>query len=118
LRSAAGERFAYKLRIADAHPGGHSLQRTHWLFPVVVHDPGSLILELRTRGLDASRATSSIAVVDASDGHSPPVHARRMMSGMVFLPVYPELSPRALNAMVDVLSGCTASEAAEVATLS
>jgi dTDP-4-amino-4,6-dideoxygalactose transaminase len=118
LRSAAGERLAHKLRIADAHPGGQSLQRTHWLFPVVVHDPGSLILELRTRGLDASRATSSIAVVDASDGHSPPVHARRMMSGVVFLPVYPEVSPRALDAMVNVLSDFAASEAVEVATLS
>jgi perosamine synthetase len=118
LRSAAGERFAHKLRIADAHPGGHSLRRTHWLFPVVVQDPGSLILELRTRGLDASRATSSITFVDAPDEHSQPVHARRMMSGVVFLPVYPELSPRALDAMVNVLSDCAASEAVEVATLS
>jgi dTDP-4-amino-4,6-dideoxygalactose transaminase len=117
VRSAAGERFAHKLRIADVHPGGRSLRRTHWLFPVVVQDPGSLILELRTRGLDASRATSSIAVVDAPAGHSPPAHARRMMSGVVFLPVYPELPPRVLDGMVDVVNDCAASEAVEMATL-
>ena len=117
-RSAAGERFAHKLRIADAHPGGSSLRRTHWLFPVMVQDPGSLILELRTRGLDASRATSSIAVVDAPAGHSPPTHAHRMMSGIVFLPVYVGLRSCAFDAMVDVVNDCAESEAVEMATLS
>jgi len=41
-----------------------------------------------------------------------------MISGVVFLPVYPELSLRALDAMVSVLSDCAASETVEVATLS
>jgi perosamine synthetase len=118
LRSAAGERFAGKLRTADAHPGGQSLRRTHWLFPVEFQDPGSLILELRTRGLDASRATSSIAVVEASAEHSPPTHAHRMMSGIVFLPVYPGLPSHAFDAMVDVVNDCVAGESAEMATLS
>ena len=118
VRSAAGERFAHKLRMADAHPGGHSLQRTHWLFPVVVQDPGSLILELQIRGVDASRATSSITVVEASAGHSPPIHAHRMMSGLVFLPVYPELPPFAFDEMVDVVNDCAAGEGVEMATVS
>ena len=117
-RSAAGERFAHKLRIADAHPGGSSLRRTHWLFPVVVQDPGSLIRELRIRGLDASRATSSIAVVDAPAGHSPPTHAHRMMSGIVFLPVNVGLRSCAFDAMVDVVNDCAEREAVEMATLS
>ena len=118
LRSAAGERFAHKLRIADAHPGRHSLRRMHWLFPVVVQDPGSLILELRNRGLDASRATSSIAVVDAPAGHSPPTHVHRMMSGIVFLPVYLGLPSCAFDTMVDVVNDCATSEAVEMATWS
>ena len=117
-RSAAGDRLAHKLRIADAHPGGHSLRRTHWLFPVVVQDPGSLILDLRSRRLDASRATSSITVVQAPAGHSSPTHAQQMMSGIVFLPVCPGLPSCALDAMVDVVNDCAAVEAVEMATLS
>ena len=115
-RSAAGERFAQGLRISDAHPGGRSSRRTHWLFPVVVRDPGSLILQLRKLGLDASRATSSIAVVDAPAGCSPPVRARRMMSGVVFLPVYPGLPSCALDAMVRVVNDHAAGDAVEMAT--
>jgi perosamine synthetase len=118
LRSAAGERFAQKLRIADTHPGGHSLRRTHWLFPVVVRDPGSLILDLRMRGLDASRATSSITVVEACAGHAAPALAHRTMAGIVFLPVYPGLPSCAFDEMVDVVNDCAASDAVEMATLS
>jgi perosamine synthetase len=118
LRSAAGERFAQKMRIADAHPGGRSLRRTHWLFPVTVRDPGSLILNLRMRGLDASRATSSITVVEACAGHTAPALAHRIMASIVFLPVYPGLPSGAFDEMVDVVNDCAPSEAVEMATLS
>jgi perosamine synthetase len=118
VRSSAGERFVRNLRVPGSHPGGHSVRRTHWLFPVVVRDPGSLILELRTRGLDASRATSSITVVEASAGYSPPTHAHRMMAGIVFLPVYPGLPSCAFDVMVDVVNDCTVAEAVELATAS
>src|ERR687897_1811816 len=88
-RASTGERFARRLRVVDLHPGQRSLQRTHWLFPVVVEDPETLVASLRWRGLDASQATSSIAVVDAPAGRSSPAEASLMMSGVVFLPVYP-----------------------------
>jgi dTDP-4-amino-4,6-dideoxygalactose transaminase len=117
VRSAAGEWFAHKLRIPDAHPGGHSLRRTHWLFPVVVQDPGSLVRELRTSGLDASRATSSIAVVEASAEHAPPTRAHRMMSATVFVPVYPGLPSHAFETIVDVVNDCAEGEAVEIATM-
>jgi hypothetical protein len=117
-RSEAGEWFASRLRTPEAHPGGESARGTHWLFPVVARDPGSLIRELRTYGLDASRATSNITVVEASGGHSPPTRARRMMSGIVFLPVYPELPPCAFDAMLEVVNDCAAGEVLETATMS
>src|SRR5215210_5759937 len=88
-RASTGERFARRLRVVDLHPGQRSLQRTHWLFPVVVKDPETLVASLRRRGLDASQATSSIAVVDAPAGRSSPAEASLMMSGVVFVPVYP-----------------------------
>ena len=69
-RASTGERFARRLRVVDLHPGQRSLQRTHWLFPVVVEDAEALIASLRRRGLDASQATSSIAVVEAPAGRT------------------------------------------------
>jgi dTDP-4-amino-4,6-dideoxygalactose transaminase len=116
-RAAAGERFARRLP-EDAHPGGRSLRRTHWLVPVVVSDPQSLVLDLRKRGLDASQATSSIAVVEATAERPPPTQGHRMMSGVVFLPVYPDLPPHALEAMVEVVNDRAVGETVEVVTLS
>jgi len=112
-RASAGERVARRLRAATLHPGGDSLRRTHWLFPVVVPDPESLIRGLRQRSFDASRATSSISVVEAPAGHSSPPEASRMMSGVVFLPVYPDLPSHAFDAMVELVDECAAGQAVE-----
>jgi perosamine synthetase len=112
-RAAAGERVARRLKVATVHPGGDLLRRTHWLFPVVVPDPEALILGLRRRGFDASRATSSIAVVEAPTGSSSPADASRMMSGVVFVPVYPSLPPHAFDAVVDLVNACAVDEAVE-----
>jgi perosamine synthetase len=112
-RAAAGERVARRLEVATVHPGGNSLRRTHWLFPAVVPDPEALILGLRRRGFDASRATSSIAVVEAPDGCSSPAGASRMMSGVVFLPVHPDLPSRAFDAIVELVNEYSAGEVVE-----
>jgi perosamine synthetase len=112
-RASTGERFARRLRVVDLHPGRHSLERTHWLFPVVVEDPEALVASLRRRGLDASQATSNIAVVEAPAGRAPPAEASLMMSGVVFLPVYPELPSQAFDVMVGLVNDCAARVAAE-----
>jgi hypothetical protein len=101
------------LRVGDLHPGQRSTQRTHWLFPVVVEDPEALVASLRRCGLDASRATSNIAVVEASAGRSSPTEASLMMSGVEYLPVYPELSSQALDVMAGLVNDCAARGAAE-----
>src|SRR5215210_5916005 len=115
-RASTGERFASRLRAVE-HPGQGSLQRTHWLFPVVVEDPEALIVGLRRRGLDVSRATSSIAVVEAPAGRSSPVEASLMMSGVVFLPVYPELTSQAFDVVAGLVNDCAAREAVESVAL-
>jgi perosamine synthetase len=107
-RTSTGERFARGLRVGDLHPGQRSTQRTHWLFPVVVEDPEALVASLRRCGLDASRATSNIAVVEASAGRSSPTEASLMMSGVVFLPVYPELPSQAFDVMAGLVNDCGA----------
>ena len=116
-RAAAGERLAGRLPAEAVRPGGSSLSRTHWLFPVVVPDPEALILGLRGHGLDASRATSSIGVVEAPAGRPSPTEASHMMSGVVFLPVYPELPPRAFDAMADLVRDHVAHDALESVAL-
>jgi perosamine synthetase len=107
-RASTGERFARRLRVVDLHPGRHSLHRTHWLFPVVVEDPEALIVGLHRHGLDASQATSSIAVVEAPAGRSSPTEASLMMSGIVFVPVYPELPSQAFDVMAGLVNECAA----------
>jgi perosamine synthetase len=111
-RAATGERFARRLR-EDLHPGRRSLARTHWLFPVVVADPEALILALHERGFDASRATSSITAVEAPVGRSSPIEASQMMSGVVFLPVYPELPSQAFEVMAELVNDCAVRRAVE-----
>ena len=107
-RASAGERFASRLRLGTVHPGGRALDRTHWLFPVVAPDPEALIVGLRNNGLDASQATSSIAVVEAPAGRWLTLEASLMMSGVVFLPVRPDLPSQALDAMVALVNDCAA----------
>jgi perosamine synthetase len=109
-RAKAGERFASRLRVVDLHPGRHSLKRTHWLFPVVVADPEALVADLGRHGLDASQATSSIASVQAPAGRSSPAQASRMMSGVVFLPVYPELPSQSFEVMAGLVNACGAAQ--------
>ena len=112
-RTSTGERFLRKLRVVDLHPGRHSSRKTHWLFPVIVADPGALVADLRRHGLDASRATSSIAAAEAPTGRASPAEASLMMSGIVFLPVYPELPSDAFDAMAGLVNDCAARVAAE-----
>jgi dTDP-4-amino-4,6-dideoxygalactose transaminase len=79
--------------------------RTHWLFPIVVPDSEVLVSTLRRRGFDASRATSNIAPVPTPRNLSElaPEEARRMMSRLAFLPVYPDLPDEALDRLVSAV---------------
>jgi perosamine synthetase len=104
-RAQSGERVARRLPAAVAHPGRFATSRTHWLFPVLVSDPGELIRALRRRGFDASRVTSSIAPVLAPPelAHRAPEEANWMMSSLVFVPVYPEIPDKDLDLLVGVV---------------
>jgi dTDP-4-amino-4,6-dideoxygalactose transaminase len=66
---------------------------------VVADDPDGLVEALRQAGFDATRGTSAIAAIDPPAEHEAraPVEARRLLGGIVFLPVYPELSDETLD---------------------
>ena len=101
-RARVGEEVSSRLPAPIQHPGSLSRSRTHWLFPVMASDPEALILALRRQGFDASRATSNIAAVRAP-GFSEPEAAIRMMSKVVFLPVYPEIPEKALRRLAGAI---------------
>lgn len=97
LRATAGDDLAVALPPTLFRPGRAALRSTHWLFPVVTDDPQRLISALRTNGFDASRGASQICAVPPA-----PPRARWLMVGLVFLPLYPEMtrSERRRMAMV------------------
>jgi dTDP-4-amino-4,6-dideoxygalactose transaminase len=92
-RGELGEYLSDRLPRSLHHPGDAALERTHWVFPVVVANRGKLLASLRRAGFDAATATSGIAAVAPPDDRPElaPGVAARMISGVVFLPVYPEL---------------------------
>jgi dTDP-4-amino-4,6-dideoxygalactose transaminase len=105
-RARLGEQFAELLPQSLFHPGGAALDRTHWLFPVVTADRASAVASLRRAGFDAATATSSVAAV------SPPRDrldlradaAERMVEGVVFLPVHPELGAREVEHLLTAVA--------------
>lgn len=92
-RARVGKQFAELLPQSLFHPGGAALDPTHWLFPVVTADRTSVVASLRHAGFDAATATSSIAAVSPPRDRPDlrPHAAERMVAGVVFLPVWPEL---------------------------
>jgi dTDP-4-amino-4,6-dideoxygalactose transaminase len=106
-RAAAGEWLDAQLPDHIKPVGQRMESRTHWLFPLISRDPDRLILACRAAGVDGARAASSVTVVHAPPGRpeAEPAAARQMMSGLVFLPAYPELPRRSLARLVAAAMG-------------
>jgi dTDP-4-amino-4,6-dideoxygalactose transaminase len=92
-RGRLGEYVSDRLPSAYFHPGRAALDRTHWLMPVVTSNRAGLTARLRRAGFDAAAGTSSLAPIapPADRPQLEPEVAARIMRGMVFLPLYPEL---------------------------
>jgi dTDP-4-amino-4,6-dideoxygalactose transaminase len=101
-RARLGEYVSARLPESLPHPGHAALERTHWVFPVVAADRTRLTTSLRESGFDAATATSSLAAIPAPEDRPElaPEEAARFMSGIVFLPLYPELAEAELDEML------------------
>ena len=101
-RVRAGEAISRRLPPSVTHAGRLANSHTHWLLPVTSYDLDALIPVLRREGFDAARATSNIAAVGAPPSHPDctPTAAARMMSHIVFLPAYPELTGEAMGRLI------------------
>lgn len=98
-RRTAGRRVAAGLPPTLERPGASLPDSTFWVFPVLSENPDDLVSALRHAGFDATRGTSAIAAVEppADRPRRDPAEARRLLDGVVFLPVYPELGERTLD---------------------
>jgi perosamine synthetase len=105
-RAQAGERLAATLP-RGLHVGGSALDRTHWLFPVTASDPDRLIAAARAAGFDAARRASSVCAIEAPADRCDldPREAKAFMSGLVFLPAYPELPEGSLEQLAMAIAG-------------
>jgi dTDP-4-amino-4,6-dideoxygalactose transaminase len=105
-RAIRGEEAGRALPASVFHPGRAAPTRTHWVFPVAWRAPAVMIEALRRRGFDATAATSSISAIQAPPSHPElePASSRRFMEQVVFLPVYPELPPRAFGRLLATIA--------------
>ena len=105
-RAAIGDEVRGRLPAGLAHPGADTLDPTHWVFPVLAPRPDVLVARLRAAGFDAARATTGITAVAPPPDRPElrPTEAERLMSSVVFLPVYPELPARERERMLEVLT--------------
>jgi hypothetical protein len=80
---------------------------------VAVDDPADLVRRLRSAGIDASAATSKLAVVPPPAGRPEAAMARATLERLVCLPAYPELPEPAFRRMLDVVRQAHARDCAD-----
>lgn len=110
-RVELGERLARCLPESLERPGEDAHAHTYWVFPVLAEDPDGLVRALRRAGFDATRrATLDVAPVPEAAKASPkrpidrPRRAAELAQRLVYVPVYPELSERAVVRLAETLS--------------
>jgi len=88
----------------DCLLGEEAGHHTYWVFPILSQAPDELVRFLRSRGFDATRGQSSMAVVDAPGPASrEPVQILEAYRRLVYLPVYPGLSDADIRLLLDSL---------------
>ena len=106
-RLARARRLASRLPESLVIPAAKAPFHSFWVFTVLADDPDRLVALLRERGFDATRAASlrSVPAPQPANGRSfeEPREALRILARTVYLPVYPEMPERALDAMAEAL---------------
>jgi len=82
-------------------PGKMSSHHTYWVFPIRVSDPDTLMHDLWSKGFDATRGASSLAVVEPPIGRpeTEPTEARQTMGRLLYLPISPLIRKRDLECL-------------------
>ncbi len=104
-RVARAQRLLRLLPEGAVVPGAQNPFHSYWVFTVLVDDPDRVVRELRAAGFDATRA-ASLRTVPAPAGRPDlePREAQRILARTVYLPCYPEMPERAIDAMGEALA--------------
>jgi perosamine synthetase len=103
-RTALGLGMVNRLAGMASVPGATACEHTHWVLPVLTNQPRRLIESLRDAGFDATQGRSLCVVSPPADRTElDPSDARATMTGVVFIPCYPELPPAAFENLVRTL---------------
>jgi perosamine synthetase len=104
LRTQLGASMERALDKVISVPGVRATEHSHWVFPVISHDPRSLVTLLQANGFDATQS-HNLTVLQAGLAAMPrPVSAMTQnLSQVVFLPCYPELTDAAVQRMAQLV---------------
>jgi dTDP-4-amino-4,6-dideoxygalactose transaminase len=84
-------------------PGESAPDHSFWTFPVLAASPDGLVRHLRAHGFDATRGQWSLYAVPAPDAERRAVEAEEVMSQIVYLPVYPEVTRAELGRLAEAV---------------
>lgn len=107
-----GRRVAARIASAQAllglvpgleRPGDAAADHSFWTFPMLTAAPDEMVRHLWAHGFDATRGSWSLYAVPAPDADRRAVEAEEVMSQVVYLPVYPEVSRADLERLAEAL---------------
>jgi dTDP-4-amino-4,6-dideoxygalactose transaminase len=103
-RAAKGELLTRLFEPKVVCAGRKAVPLNSWVFPVLVENPGEVIAVLRRAGFDATQGHSMCVIpppADRPEGEASV--AVKILRGIVYLPIYPEMPDKALGTMAEQL---------------
>lgn len=99
-----GERLDEQIQSATTCPGRDATNHHYWVFPILADSPHDLIAFLYEQGFDATQGESMKIVKRPEDSPAQqPVTAQEVLNRMVYVPMYPELTEKAVDRLAEVL---------------
>lgn len=103
LRKSKSEELANAIKDLPnvSIPGYHAQKHYYWLFPVCVPSPAGVVNYMNKHGFDVTSGATQLAYVPSPLGpEHDPVHAKSIMTSLVYLPVTPETPEWAIDKMM------------------
>jgi len=104
VRELRGALLVREIDGAVECPGGDVRPHLYWIFPIAADDPLAVQQRLFEQGFDSTQGQSMI-VVDPPAGRESlePVHARRLLPRILYLPFYDSIPERELQRIAGVV---------------